>query len=104
MTPVSSPDVVRGFANQVPLSVALRQILPPGYGFSMDPDVDMGTLVSFHGGKPWRETLADALAPSGLVLHEQGQMVAIAHAGSDAPIMPVAAKPSSGAPELQTLG
>jgi hypothetical protein len=86
--PASAPaneGVVQGFANHVPLTVALRQILPSGYGFSIDPDVDMGGLVSFQGGKPWRETLADALAPLGLVMREQGQLVSISHANSAAP-------------------
>jgi hypothetical protein len=72
-------NIVRGFAKSVPLAVALRQILPTGYAFSIDQDVDMGTLVSFRGGHPWRDTLRDALEPVGLVVREQGQMVAIGY-------------------------
>lgn len=68
---------VVGFAKGVPLAVALRQILPIGYGFSIDQDVDMGTLVSFQGGHPWRDTLRTALAPAGLVMREDGQMVSV---------------------------
>lgn len=78
--PTTQPNdntVVQGFAKSVPLAVALRQILPIGYGFSIDQDVDMGTLVSFQGGHPWRDTLRDALTPAGLVMREQGQMVSI---------------------------
>ncbi len=75
-------DVVHGFAKQVPLAVALRQILPAGYGFSVDPDVDLGVLVSFQGGKSWRDTLRDALDPAGLAMREQGQMVAVGHIGA----------------------
>ncbi len=78
----SSSDIVRGFAKQVPLAVALRQMLPAGYGFSVDPDVDLGVLISFQGGKPWRETLKEALDPAGLAMREQGQMVSIGHAES----------------------
>lgn len=79
---VSSPsDVVQGFAKQVPLAVALRQLLPPGYGFSVDQNIDLGTLVSFQGGQPWRETMRAALDPVGLVVREQGQMVTIVRAG-----------------------
>ena len=73
----SSDDLVRGFAKSVPLAVALRQILPAGYAFSIDQDVDMGTLVSFRGGRPWRDTLRDSLEPVGLIAHEQGQVVSI---------------------------
>jgi hypothetical protein len=68
---------VQGFANNVPLAVALRQVLPAGYGFSIDQDVDLGTLVSFQGGKPWRETLQVMLQPVDLVMREQNKMVAI---------------------------
>lgn len=75
---VPAGNLVRGFAKQVPLAVALRQLLPPGYGFSIDPDVDLGILVSFQGGKPWRDTLQEALEPAGLIMREQGQMVNIA--------------------------
>lgn len=78
--PSVSGDVVRGFASHVPLAVALRQILPPGYGFSVDQDVDLGVLVSFQGGRPWRDTLQSALEPAGLIMREQGEMVSIGYA------------------------
>lgn len=82
---VPAGNLVRGFAKQVPLAVALRQLLPPGYGFSIDPDVDLGILVSFQGGKPWRDTLQEALEPAGLLMREQGQMVNIGRvSGSEA--------------------
>jgi hypothetical protein len=93
---VQTSDVVRGFANHVPLSVALRQLLPVGYGFSVDPAVDLGTQVSFRGGKLWRDTLADALTPVGLAAREQGQMVTVVHVAvnaepviEDLPLTPV---------------
>ncbi len=88
-------EIIQGFANNVPLAVALRQILPPGYGFSIDQDVDLGTLVSFQGGKPWRETLTNMLQPAGLAMHEQDQMVSIGHAGA---VMAAAAAPSAPMP------
>lgn len=80
----SSPgEVVHGFAKNVPLVVALRQILPVGYTYSIDKNVDMSTLVSFQGGKPWRETLGSTLVPAGLVMNERGQTVQIGYAGDD---------------------
>jgi hypothetical protein len=75
----SAGGVVKGFANHVPLAVALREILPQGYGFSIDQNVDLGVLVSFTGGKSWRDTLREALEPAGLVMREQGQMVSIGY-------------------------
>ena len=83
----ASGPAVLGFANHVPLTVALRQILPPSYSFSIDQDVDMGVAVSFKGGKPWRQTLAETLAPVGLGMHEQAQMVVISRLDSVASII-----------------
>lgn len=82
--PAAPEDVVHGFANNVPLAVALRQILPSGYGFSVDQDVDLHTLVSFRGGQPWRDTLAAALQPAGLSMREQNQMIAVGHGANGA--------------------
>ena len=75
-------DVVQGFAAQIPLVLALRQVLPAGYGFSLDQGVDMDALVSYKGGKSWRETLGAMLGSVGLVSHEQGMSVAISNASS----------------------
>ena len=91
-------SIVVGFAHSVPLAVALRQILPNGYAFSIDQDVDMGTLVSFQGGHPWRDTLRDALAPVGLVSHEQGQLVVIGSPVHGAGMAPVPSKPALSPP------
>ncbi len=96
----SSTDVVHGFAKAVPVVVALRQILPSGYAFSINPSVDMGTLVSFQGGRAWRDTLRDALTPVGLDFHEQGQMVEISYpSNADKPtIKPASAYQPGAAP------
>ena len=76
--------VVRGFAKNVPLAVALRQILPPGVGFSIDQDVSLGALVSWKGGKPWRDVLKDMVTTAGLTTREDGAMVVVARPKSDA--------------------
>jgi len=77
--------VVQGFASQIPLALALRQILPTGTNFSIEQDVNMDTSVSYKGGKPWRETLQDMLTPAGLVDHEQGSTVIIGHVSAPPP-------------------
>lgn len=58
--------VVEGFADHVPLPVALRQILPRGTIYNIANDVDMGVQVSWKGGRPWQQVLSDALAAVGL--------------------------------------
>lgn len=72
--------VVRGFASNIPLSVALRQVLPQEYSFSVAQDVSLGTQVSWKGGTEWRAVLKDMLAPVGLSAKEDGASVQIVRA------------------------
>src|SRR5262245_43129366 len=46
----ASTGQVEGFADNIPLSVALRQVVPQTHGFSVDQGIDMNTLVSWRGG------------------------------------------------------
>ncbi len=55
-----------GFGSDMPLVLALRQVVPPRYAFAFDPSVDQGARVSWNGGKPWNLVLEDALRPLGL--------------------------------------
>ena len=73
----SGAAVVQGFATQVPLTLALRQLLPIGYSFSISQGVDTNTYVSYKGGRPWDETLKEMLASVGLVDRKQGTVVTI---------------------------
>ena len=75
--PAPGSEIVQGFASQVPLALALRQVLPIGYSFSIDADVDRETLVSYKGGKPWSETLQAMLTAAGLVSQEHGKVVTV---------------------------
>jgi hypothetical protein len=94
----SDSELVQGFANSVPLSVALRQVLPDQYGFSVSPDINMNLPVSWKGGAPWRVVVKDMLAPQGLMIKEQGELIHIVHSdkvesmsmalGAPAPIKP----------------
>lgn len=77
---MAKEEIVRGFANQVPLSIALKQILPPGYKYSAEADVSMDTAVSFKGGKSWRETLVESLKAVGLSMLEVDRTVRIRRA------------------------
>ena len=92
-SPVAPSNVVEGFADNVPLSVALRQILPRDVGYSVAQDVSMGTLVSWKGGKPWRDVLAQMLAPKKLTIKEDAGLVHIIHQGSTGPSFAAAAPP-----------
>ncbi len=55
--------LARGFGNAVPMSFAVRQIVPAAvrvhYGAAVDPDA----LVSWKGDRPWNQVLAAAVRP-----------------------------------------
>lgn len=71
---------LRGFANNIPLEVALRQVLPSHYAFALGPDVDGGQLVSWQGGSLWRQTLQDMLRAADLGAVEQDKKVTVVRA------------------------
>ena len=55
--------LARGFGDAVPMSFAVRQIVPAAirvhYGAGVDPD----TPVSWKGDRPWNQALAAAVRP-----------------------------------------
>lgn len=55
-----------GFGSDIPLALALRQIVPPEYAYAFDPAVDQGARITWNGGKPWDSVLNDALSQHGL--------------------------------------
>jgi hypothetical protein len=90
----ATEKAVKGFASNVPLAVALRQILPPEYGFSLAQDVSANATVSWRGGSSWRTTLEDMLQKAGLAMEENGTMIRVVHAGIGASSSPVALTPT----------
>jgi hypothetical protein len=55
-----------GFGRDLPLALALSQVVPPEYSYAFARNVNVGTTVSWQGGKPWNEVLADMLAQNGM--------------------------------------
>ena len=74
--------VVAGFGDQVPLSFAVRQIVPARFQVAFGETVDSDTPVDWKGGKPWRPTLSDAVRPLGLAVSVVGATVKIQPARS----------------------
>jgi hypothetical protein len=60
-----------GFGNSVPLSFAVRQIIPHGIKVVYGKGVDSAAPVSWQGGAAWDAVLRDAVAPLGLHVHLQ---------------------------------
>ncbi len=52
---------LEGFGFDMPLAVALGQIVPPHYAYSFGRGVNPGALVSWEGGKPWHKVLGESL-------------------------------------------
>jgi len=73
---------VAGFGDQVPLSFAVRQIVPARFQVVFGESVNSDAPVGWKGGKPWRPTLSDAVRPLGLIVSVVGATVTIQPAGS----------------------
>ena len=71
---------VSGFGNRVPLSFAVRQIVPAHFQVAYADAVHKDAPVDWKGGEPWRATLAHAVRPLGLVVTVSGPKVTIAAA------------------------
>ena len=61
-----SYEVIEGFGKDMPLALALRQIVPAKYAFSFGSGVNPGERISWQGGKPWNEVLSDATSSAGI--------------------------------------
>ena len=87
-------DFVQGFADQVPLAVAMRQVLPNDYSFTAAEGVDQSTLVSWQGGRSWRDVMNGMLSSSGMAASVNDHMVVVekvvraAPVATPAPIVP----------------
>ena len=66
-----------GFGSDMPLAYALTQIVPAGYAYSFASNVNPGQTVSWNGGKPWNEVVADMVAPLGLYAKIEGKKILV---------------------------
>lgn len=81
-------EVVEGFGSDMPLALALQQVVPPRYAFSFGSGVNAGHLVSWEGGKPWDQVLRSMIAPIKLQAVIQGNVVKIVSANASASVAP----------------
>ncbi len=68
-------NVIEGFGSDMPLALALRQIVPAKYAFLFGKNVNAGAAISWNGGKPWNEVLKDALDPLGVTFEIKGKKI-----------------------------
>ncbi len=69
--------VAEGFGTEIPLALALSQIVPPNYAYSFGEGVNPGKKITWNGGKPWNEVLSEAIATVGLVYEIDGQKLTL---------------------------
>jgi hypothetical protein len=60
--------MVSGFGDQIPLSFAVRQIVPSTIHVTYGRGADPNALVDWRGGQAWNRTLLNAVRPLGLRL------------------------------------
>lgn len=70
-----------GFGKDLPLPMAVMQVVPNGFIPSYDGAVDKGVRVSWNGGKPWPNVLEEMLSPLGLDVVVLNNQVLIRRAG-----------------------
>lgn len=69
-----------GFGKELPLALALSQVVPSDYSFSFGQNVNVGSTVSWQGGKSWDSVLQEMLAPVGMKAVISGKQVVIQNA------------------------
>lgn len=85
---VENAELAQGFGSDIPLVMAIRQIIPSTQPFAFEPGVDLGAPVSWQGGAPWPEVLSNTLASAGLYARMHRDMVIIGkYDGSGAPAL-----------------
>ena len=93
--PSQNYNVVEGFGNDIPLAMALRQVVPANYAFSFDDTVNPGAKVSWNGGKPWNLVVNDMVAPLGVNARISGNAVSLSKNNpAPAPVMKTAQQPA----------
>lgn len=66
-----------GFGRDLPLVLALGQVIPQDYSHAFAMDVDAGATVSWEGGKPWNIILNEMLAAKNMMAVIRGKQVTI---------------------------
>ncbi|MBI1215045.1 MAG: hypothetical protein GC185_04400 [Alphaproteobacteria bacterium] len=100
---VDASDVISGFGTDVPLVMALQQIVPPGYQYSFSSGVNPGLSVSWQGGKPWKTVLGETLEQQQLGYRVQNNVVVVGDFPPPAPPAPPAQAMPDAAPAPQVM-
>ncbi len=72
-------DIIEGFGKDIPLAIALRDIVPATYAYQFHPSEVAGLKISWRGGKPWTVVLKEALVPHGLETRISGNVLSVSY-------------------------
>ncbi len=86
---------VSGFADDLPLSVVVGQIVPPAVSVAYGATVNQQAPTSWHGGPSWKAALGAAIAPQGLRAYFTAHSVRI---------QPATAKPPTDIARMNGVG
>jgi hypothetical protein len=75
--PAPAADRIEGFGTDIPLSLALGQIVPRGLAVTISDDVRKDMKVSWHGSGDWRSVLRQLAKANHLTVNFVGQSVLI---------------------------
>lgn len=70
---------VFGFGSDVPLALALQQIVPANYSYAFGKGVNPGEKVSWQSGERWDDVLIAALDGSSMQARLQGQTIVVSN-------------------------
>lgn len=79
-TPVTTGsryDVIEGFGRDLPLVMAVRQIVPEGYGYAFAEGTPLNETVSWEGGRAWDQVLYEVLNPLGYKAKVNNKLVSV---------------------------
>lgn len=93
-------DVIEGFGSDMALALVLRQVVPANYAFSFGKGVNPGEILSWEGGAPWNEVLANALAPVGYTFSIKGTKLAVSKTADAAPVVAEEAEESNAVEDI----
>lgn len=85
---------VQGFGRDIPLALALRQVVPPDFSFSFD-GLAPGAPVSWQGGRGWNEILKDVLAEADAQAALNGNTITLMPHQRGEPRLAIANPPAS---------
>lgn len=79
----SDGEILSGFGSDIPLLIAMQQVVPAGYNVSLGENVNPDLSVSWRGGKGWKVVLQDMVSSVGLGFHLEDHAVTVGNFSGD---------------------